>query len=126
LNATQFWARVDKKTDDECWNINIPKYSKSIRYKGICYIPHRLAYFLTYGEIADRTNIFRTCKNEYCCNPKHLSLGSKRQDVSFLTDEDKANMKVLHQSGKSYEQIARKFRVKKDVVSRAVKKVENV
>jgi hypothetical protein len=74
-----FWARVDKKGDNECWNWTDTMCVGfgQIYYKGKRWKAHRLAYILTFGNIPPRSWVHHTCKNHICCNPQHLKLQLK-------------------------------------------------
>lgn len=75
-----FWAKVEKKGSDECWNwtgcLNHANSYGKIKYQGRHYHAHRLAWILTYGPIdSSKTFVCHKCDNPVCCNPSHLFLG---------------------------------------------------
>lgn len=42
---------------------------------------HRVAWTLTYGEIPDGLLVLHSCDNPPCCNPKHLRLGTMKDNM---------------------------------------------
>jgi len=92
-----FWKRVRITADDKCWVWQGAKTSSgygNLTWHGLHVQAHRVAYFLTYGNIALLTKfrregvarryrrfVLHTCDNRLCCNPKHLFLGSMRANL---------------------------------------------
>jgi len=84
----RFWDKVNQATEDECWEwqgfCNSGGYGK-IRIAGKSVSVHRVAYELSYGEIPQSegyhgTVVRHSCDNRSCCNPKHLLLGTQRDN----------------------------------------------
>ena len=73
----KFWSHVDKTA--ECWTwtgyIDQTGYG-SISWKGKPVQAHRLAWFLTYGDIPNGLFVLHKCDNPKCANPNHLFLGT--------------------------------------------------
>jgi Zinc-binding loop region of homing endonuclease len=93
----KFWNRVNVGDAESCWCWmgavtssgygNLSWHSQHIQ-------AHRLAYFLSKGNISLMTNfrvegvaktykrfVLHRCDNRLCCNPKHLFLGSMRTNL---------------------------------------------
>lgn len=73
----RFWLRVWIDEDYECWiwvgNVSRGKGTISLGEN----IPsvmrvHRFAYLVHYGELPDGVEIWHTCGNHCCVNPRHL------------------------------------------------------
>lgn len=53
-----------------------------VSYKDATYRTHRLVYQLYYGEEPGKKNVLHTCDTPLCVNPKHLFLGTNRDNVN--------------------------------------------
>lgn len=89
---------------------------------------HRLSYRHFKGAIPKGRHILHSCDNPPCCNPEHLSAGTRSQNMqdmvekgrhyrgqnnraAFLTDADVIAMYELHASGMKQYEIGRRFGV---------------
>ena len=91
----RFWRQVDKKSDDECWN-----WKNSVMSTGYAKITtggrngkqigaHRYSWELHNGPIPKGsgkhgTVVMHTCDNRKCVNPKHLRLGTQKDNVDDM------------------------------------------
>jgi hypothetical protein len=80
----RFWAKVDKRGEDECWPWlanKLPKGYGTIRIdKRRCYA-HRVSYELHRGPIPEGMQIDHLCRNPGCVNPAHLEVVTPRENV---------------------------------------------
>lgn len=79
---TRFWNRVDKKSDNECWQwlgAVVGDYGV-VTYKGKLKKAHRVAYELHNG-IEPVNVVDHLCRNRLCVNPKHLEDVTKKENV---------------------------------------------
>jgi len=85
----RFWAKVDQRSEDECWNWTACTFSDgygAFKYNDRLQPAHRVAYQLTIGRLHPfrKHNVLRTCGKKLCCNPKHFKIGSLRQAHEIL------------------------------------------
>lgn len=73
-DIASFWARVDIRGPDECWNwvgmLDGNSYGR-FSHHHTCYIAHRIAHSLS-SPIPDGLTVDHLCRNKRCQNPKHL------------------------------------------------------
>lgn len=83
-----FWNLVDIKGEDNCWtwkgSVTGRKQNSYGRFRFNRKIvkSHRLSYELMYGNIPEDLFVLHSCDNKLCCNPKHLHLGTHRDNMN--------------------------------------------
>lgn len=82
-----FWARVDVRNPDQCWEWKKGLKGRARNQYGIVWIDrksygtHQVAYTVTKGEVPAGMNVLHTCDNPPCCNPNHLFLGTHKDNI---------------------------------------------
>jgi len=126
-----FWAKVDKRSDQECWNWTGSKDSLgygNFRFRGKTVHAHRVAWILAHGEIPEGKLVCHTCDRPSCTNPSHLFVGTdadNNQDMMLkgrnnpprgernwnakLTDLDVLEIRRLVYSGKMQKDVAEQY-----------------
>jgi len=84
--TAQFWTFVDRRGPDECWewkkSLTEGYGNATINKTGMR--AHRAAWVLTTGEIPDGLWVLHKCDNRKCCNPAHLFLGTRQDNLNDM------------------------------------------
>lgn len=106
----RFWSKVDKRTDNECWN-----WLGSTRSDGYGQInrgqrgtgmqsTHRLSWILYFGEIPDGMHVLHICDNQRCVNPYHLFLGTNNDNIADKVSKGRSMRGESHFKNKLKEE----------------------
>lgn len=134
----RLWEKVDRSGGPEaCWEFNGARHTFGYGKIGIAGSgprdAHRLVWELTHGPIPAGMEVCHQCDNPPCCNPDHLFLGSRQDNVqdathkgrttigernpmAKLTWEDVAEIRARHAAGESRSEIAERFGVTRGTV----------
>lgn len=143
--AEQFWQRVDKRQPDECWPWLLctdGKYGK-FSLRGVEFKAPRVAYYLRTGTDPGELDVCHSCDNPICCNPAHLSLGTRSQNLremvargrkvsrplpgelnpmAKLTEDDVYTIREKYATGKvTQRELAAEYGVARSLIGRLVK-----
>ena len=77
----RFWAKVDVRSDNECWPwiaaLEGHGYGAFMMPGNSVFRAHRLAAHLMLGPIPVGMHVCHKCDNPPCCNPSHLFFGTR-------------------------------------------------
>jgi hypothetical protein len=95
-----FWAKIDKRGPDECWEwtAGTDKDGYGVfkaRPHGSCRAT-RVMYYLATGKQPGSKMLCHTCDAPSCCNPRHLFLGTARDNKHDCMTKER------HQRGESH------------------------
>ena len=129
----RFWRKVDKAGPDDCWLWNActnGKYGliRSPKKPFPYLLAHRVSYELNVGEIPDGLHVMHSCDTPLCVNPKHLSVGTRQDNVddmvsknrqkrSKLNKVDRERIFDMRRSGALMREIASVFDVSRPMIS---------
>lgn len=92
----RFWEKVLLDDDDKCWEyigpITSGGYGK-ITNKGKGFPAHRFSWMIRYGKIPNGLCVLHKCDNPPCVNPKHLFLGTYKDNAQDKIKKHRCNFK---------------------------------
>lgn len=91
--AAAFWSKLDKTAPNGCW-----EWTRAVKSNGYgvvwmggrCHHTHRVAYALAVGPLTEGLDVRHACDNRKCCNPAHLSLGTRKQNMRDAVDRGRS------------------------------------
>lgn len=97
--AERFWAKVNRRESDECWEwqgSRLPAGYGRIAIGGRRnQYAHRLSYELHHGVMPDGMWVLHRCDNPPCVNPAHLYLGTPSANMQDCAGRGRSSLAVL-------------------------------
>lgn len=141
--AERFWKRVDRRGPDECWNwlgYLGPSGHGLTSHLSLPVSANRKAWILTHGPIKGGMCVNHRCDNKLCCNPAHMYLGTRADNMvdrwantppeartfgrsRVLNDAQLERLWEMRRSGKTLKACAEKFDVHIATICRYITQV---
>lgn len=129
--AALFWAKVLRGGPDECWpwqGYTKPSGHGLTSLQSLPIHAHRKAWILTHGAIRGEFCVNHRCDNAVCCNPDHLYLGTRADNMvdlwaktpsgertmgrmRVLSENELALLWLMRRTGKTLKECAAAFNV---------------
>jgi len=125
-----------KEDNKKCWNCISHKdkvrggYKIFVRNKKRILI-HRYIYEINFGKIPKGKIIRHKCDNPNCINPKHLILGTQKENMQDMKDRERSLYGIKNHKAKltekqakeiyllnfPYKEIAKKYKISKEAIT---------
>lgn len=110
-----FWQNVDRRGPDECWpwlRARTRKGYGSTAFYGETCNAHRAAYLFTFGAVEPNRDICHHCDNPPCCNPSHLFVGTRRDNMADKAAKGRSVRGERHRAARLTADQVREMRVR--------------
>ena len=94
----RFWDKVDVSDDNSCWEWTASKTRYGYGRIGVdrkTYKAHRIAWYLNTGEMPNLL-VCHKCDNPPCCNPRHLFLGTHKDNQRDKVNKGRQSKGIKH------------------------------
>ena len=114
--AARFWAKVAKVPAGECWpwqGYTKPSGHGLTSHQSFTIHAHRKAWILTHGPIREGLSVNHRCDYPACCNPAHLYLGTRADNMIDRWAPDSKRGLRPHTTALSPERIAELYELRR-------------
>ncbi len=137
-----FWEKVQRGSPEDCWlwmGYVDPRGRPLTSHRHTPMFASRKAWILTHGEIRDKSCVNHRCDNALCCNPDHMYLGTRIDNMidrfgrippgerkpygrkHAMTDEQVNELVKDHARGVSIVELAKRLKVNRRTIERRLK-----
>lgn len=136
-----FWQYVTLGAPDDCWEWQKNRHAFGhgfLHYRRTEYQAHRVSYELHNGAIPEGLHVLHKCDNPPCCNPNHLFLGTRLDNIEDRTKKgrsargenvntarlhtaDVLKIRELHRAGITCAELARMYHIGESTARSIVK-----
>ena len=130
---SRFWKFVTRgENEDDCWRWS----GSTLKNRGYGQIgingkndyAHRVSYRIHFGDILEGLEVLHKCDNPPCCNPKHLFLGTQKDNMEDMKSKGRrGRMKLsidsvpiirqLIEERRRHEDIAKEYGVARTTIT---------
>ena len=89
----RFWGYVNIQGRDECWEWTGSDAGRGygkFSIKHVTYLAHRISWMLSNGSIPKGFHVCHSCDVPLCVNPKHLFLGTHRDNMADMVSKGRS------------------------------------
>src|SRR3990167_5235797 len=99
----RFWEKVNTKNDRGCWywiaNKNNKGYGQT-SLNGKWLLAHRVSWEIHNGKIPEGLCVLHKCDTPLCVNPKHLWLGTQKDNIRDAIKKQRILVGEINRSAK--------------------------
>lgn len=106
----RFWMKVKMKSQNDCWTWTAGRNGSgygAFKANGGQHAAHRVSYELSFGKIQEGLFICHRCDNPVCVNPRHLFVGTHKDNMKDMSTKGRSASGERHISRLHPERLAR-------------------
>ncbi|KKN16791.1 hypothetical protein LCGC14_0972530, partial [marine sediment metagenome] len=86
----RFWGKVKKTNSCWMWVATLHAGYGYVGLNGKDYSAHRISWEIHFGKIPEGMLVLHKCDNPPCVNPKHLWIGTRKQNTQDMIKKGRA------------------------------------